>query len=153
MLRSDAQLVEVKHGECVGLAKVFLRNRTENHADAGGVVRDGVDENERAGGFVVFIGIKEDFLGGEQRGASNLVEFKMVSGSALQRVHVNLIIKMVNLAAREVGRVLEIEGLLDVHWFFVHPNEHGFEGATHLGKVVGVYNHFPTADVYLVLQL
>ena len=78
MLRGDAQLVEVKHGECVGLAKVFLRNRTENHADAGGVVRDGVDENERAGGFVVFIGIKEDFLGGEQRGASNLVEFKMV---------------------------------------------------------------------------
>ena len=114
----------------------------DDHTHARSVVGDRVNEDEGACRLVVGIGVEEEFLGADDHGTADFVEFQMVNLGALKRVDVHLVVKMVDAATAGVGRLLEVEAFLHVHGLFVHPDEHGLEVASHVGHVVGVDNHF-----------
>ena len=73
-------LADAELGQVEGRHKVVLEGTlvegTEDHADSGGVVGDGVDEDEGTGLTVLGVGVEEEGLGGEDINLTDFIELE-----------------------------------------------------------------------------
>ena len=76
----------------------------------------------------------------------------MVNFRLLHRVDVDFVFYRVDARTGSVGGLLQVELLVGVHRFFVHPNEHSLEVAVFCREVVGFHDHFSAGDVDFVLK-
>ncbi len=123
-----------------------------DHARGHRVVAVGVDQDEVARGAVDLVGVEEERLGRDQPHAADLVQLKRLGRLAVQRVHVDAVGQLVDVAAHLARGVLHDVGRAPVERLLAHPAQRAFQGRAGLGQVAGAHDHVPAADVDLVLQ-
>ncbi len=135
-----------------GAVEVLFGLVGEDHPDADGVVRERVDQDERAGRAVLRVGVEvEGAVAGDVH-LADVVQREALGGELLERVHVLLPVDALDLGAHELGRVLDQVRLLRVELALAHPDDVRVEDAAHVREVVGVDEHVAAADVDLVLE-
>ena len=76
----------------------------------------------------------------------------MIHGRLLHRVHVHLIADTIHTGTCRMRGLLDVELLVHVHGFLIHPHQHGLEITVADRQVIRVHQHLPTGDIDLVLQ-
>ena len=129
---------------------ILIFHAVDNHTNGAGIVGYRVYQDERTGGFVGLIRVKEEFLGSSQHYAGNLVQLHrqglfrqpaVVKGEFLHCIDIYLILDIVNTRTAQIGSLLDEERFVYIHRFLVHPHYHGFEVTLHHRKIVGMYQH------------
>ena len=125
-----------------------------DHPGADGVVRVLVDEDERARGAVLAVGVGDDRRARAQGDPRDVVELELVGRGLLpQRGHVEQDVDRLDRGTHGARRVLERDVLAGAQRALRHPADRRLEVAAGDRQVVGADDHLAAADVEVVREL
>ena len=121
---------------------------SDNHTGGDGFVGAGIDEDEGAGDAVAAVGIMNEWHGGAQGDAADVVHFKSIDTfDFVEGVDINVIFHLLDDRFGFLGGVAEHEFGLGGHGLGGEPADHGFDILADDGGIVRFHQGIATRDI------
>src|SRR5918992_1503298 len=128
-------------------ARIARRRRLRDHAGGDRVVRGLVDDDERAGGADLVVGVGDERGAEPQANAADLVEGELAGGLVGERDHVEPVLDRVEPSRDRAGGVLDEVARADACGLVPEPAQRGLELADGLGRLGRAGQQVPAARI------
>ena len=116
------------------------------------LVADAVNQHKAAGGAVVGVSVKHQWLVGGQVAFGHHVQVQLLSGHMLQGVDIDQVLDARHASAHNLRAALEPVVASGRQGLSGHPDDVGLQLVGHGGRSLGGAEHVAARDIYLIRQ-